>query len=485
MLIFEPFSLASLQRILPYLKEAENPCSDLSAGALFMWQGGTDLRFCEWNDTLIIRQDKGEQPAFSLPIGKDPDGMTDELLKYVESNHLPLRFFAVGEESLERIQADGRLKDPTWAFDPRWSDYVYSFEDAKTFPGRKFSGQRNHINQFKKLYGEPDVRFLTPADLPAVFAMLSAYEAEHTPASRLERMELENTKKLLAAYESLGLYAAGLFVDGTVAAFTVGEVSGDTLLIHVEKALKTYRGAYPTMYSGFVRLMGEMPGFTLRTVNREDDSGDPGLRTSKMQYHPIGKIDKYLVHVDSPAKRMPPAPEIVSGGIVLTPLRETDKAAYRALNTDVQNNLYWGYDYREDANLAEPIDDNTFYDESVFDLRVGDSVNFAIRLSPDGEMIGEAILWNFTSDGYAELGCRLFPAYHGRGYGKTAFRAAADFAEKTLRVKVYARCFRENLPSYRMIAASGFEACCADGAYQYFSREETRKSPENRTGSRA
>ena len=471
MLIFEPFSLASLQRILPYLKEAENPCSDLSAGALFMWQGGTDLRFCEWNDTLIIRQDKGEQPAFSLPIGKDPDGMTDELLKYVESNHLPLRFFAVDGQSLERIRNDSRLKEPMWSFDPRWSDYVYSFEEAKTFQGRKYSGQRNHINQFKKLYGEPDVRFLKSEDIPAVLEMLSEYEAEHHPANRLEQLEFEGTKSLLSVYESLGLYAAGLFVNGKIAAFTIGEVKGDTLLIHVEKALKRYPGAYPTMYSGFVRQMDALPEYTLRTVNREDDSGDPGLRISKMQYHPIGKIDKYLVHIDSPAKRMPSISEIDCGDVVLTPFRETDKKEYRALNTDVQNNVYWGYDYREDVNITGPIDDETFYSETNFDMRVGDSINFAIRLNAQGEMIGEAILWNFTSDRYAELGCRIFPRYQGQGYGKAAFRAAADFAEKDLHVKVYARSLFENVPSCRMIAASGFEKCCVEGPYQYFSRK--------------
>lgn len=471
MLIFEPFSLAALQRILPYIRETGVPCSDLSAGALYMWQEGTDLRFCEWNDTLVIRQDKGEQPAFSLPIGKDPDKMTDELLKYAEGNHLPLRFFAVDGKALERIRNDPRLKEPMWSYDPRWSDYVYSFEEAKTFQGRKYSGQRNHIHQFEKLYGAPNVRFLTSDDLPAVLDMLSEYETEHTPTNRLERLELEQTKSLLSVYESLELYAAGLFVDGKIAAFTIGEVAGDTLFIHVEKALKRYRGAYPTLYSGFVRLMDALPGFTLRTINREDDSGDPGLRTSKMQYHPICQIDKYLVHVDSPARRMPSAPEIASGDVVLTPLRETDKNAYRALNTDVRNNLYWGYDYREDASITAPIDENTFYDAATFDMRVGDSINFAIRLNAQGEMIGEAILWNFTADRYAELGCRLLPQYHGRGYGKAAFRTAADFAEKALDVKVYARCFPENIPSRKMIAASGFEPCCVKGTYQFFSRK--------------
>ena len=472
MLEFEPFSIKSLQKALPYLRENRSLCSDLSAGSLFMWQEGTDLCFAVWNGTLVIKQNRGEQPAFCWPAGKDPDGMIDELLCYVKQNRLPLRFFAVDEETLDKIKRDGRLNSPKWAYDIRWSDYVYSFEEAKTFSGRKYSGQRNHINRFIRLYGEPDVRFLSSDDRPAVLDMLSEYGSEHTDANRLERMELENTKKLLSVYESLGLYAAGLFVNGRIAAFSIGEIIGDMLLIHVEKALKGYEGAYPVMYSGFVRLMDK---HGLSIINREDDSGDPGIRTSKTQYHPTGRVHKYLVHINSPAAAVDRLPSIAAGSVVLTPFRETDKKAYLSLSTDVQNNRFWGYDYREDAGITGEINEDTFYDMTLFDMRAGDSVNFAVRLGADGEMIGETILWNFTHDGEAELGCRIMPQYSGHGYGKAAFRATAEFAETHLGVRVYARCFHENVPLRRMITASGFEPWYAGGAYQYFRRESTDK----------
>ena len=469
MLKFEPFSLSLLQKVIPYINESAPACSDLSAGSLFLWQPDTDLRFCEWNHTLVIRQNVGEQPAFTFPMGTDPDGMIDELLQYVTANHLPLRFFAADEQALEKIRCDRRLKSPMVSFDPRWSDYIYLFEEAKNFAGRKYSGQRNHINKFKKLYGEPVVRFLRPEDRPAVFEMLAAYRAEHTDQNLLERLELAQTENLLAVAPSLGLYTAGLFVDGKVAAFSIGEVIGETLLIHVEKALRRYEGAYPAMYSGFVRLVGNaLPETALRFVNREDDSGDPGLRTSKMQYHPIGKQNKYLVHIQSPAAKMPPAPVIRSNGIVLTPFRASDKQTYLALNTDLQNNRYWGYDYREDVSLTGPIDEDTFYNAVVFDMQAGDSVNFAVRLEESGEMIGETILWNFTFDGSAELGCRILPQYQNKGYGKAAFGAAAEFATDTLRVKVNARCDKRNTSSCRMIAASGFLPAGEDDVFYYF-----------------
>ena len=468
MLNFEPFSIKSLKRIIPYLKESKFLCSDYSAGALFMWQSGTNLCFCEWNDTLVIKQEWGEQPAYSWPIGKNPDGMIDELIKYVTKKHLPLRFFAINEETLEKIRQDNRLKSPMWAYDPRWSDYIYSFEEARTFSGKKYSGQRNHINRFKRLYGEPDIRFLNPDDYSSVLNMLCEYEKEHTDASPLELMELENTRNFLSVYKSLGLYAAGLFINGNIVAFSIGEIIGDMFLIHIEKALKKYEGVYPTMYSGFVRLMEKHP---LKIINREDDSGDPGIRTSKMQYHPIKLIHKYLVHINSPAAKLDSIPDIKADNIILTAFRNTDKKAYLDLNTDVDNNRFWGYDYREDVGITEKISEDTFYNMAVLDMQVGDSVNLAVRSALDGEMIGEVILWNFTFSGEAELGCRIMPQYSGQGYGTNAFRATADFAEKVLGIKVYARCFHNNIPSKRMIAASGFELWYSNDTYNYYKRK--------------
>ena len=470
MLEFEPFSVASLQKAIPFLRAFPRPCSDMSAGSLFMWEPGTDLGFCVRNDTLVIRQEVNGQTAFSWPAGNDPSGTAGELIEYALANHLPLRFFAVDSETLERILADARFEASMWSYDPRWSDYVYSFGDAMTFPGPKFHSHRNHVNKFTRLYGAPDVRSLTAADLSAVYEMLAEYEDSHSDMNLLERLEFEQSKRLLSVYGSLGLYAAGLFVDGRVAAFSVGEISGNTLFIHVEKALSRYEGAYPVMYSGFVRLMDEASGHTLTLVNREDDSGDPGIRRSKNRYHPVAKVDKYLVHVNAPFKRLSSLPDIPAGPALLTPFRDADKKAYFELCTDIRNNEYWGYDYREDYTLTGPVDENTFYDSAMYDMAAGDSINFAIRLREGGEMAGEAILWNFTHDNYAELGCRLLPRFQGNGLGAAAFKAAAEFAEESLGLKVYARCFRENAPSRGMIVSSGFTQCFENEPFLYFCR---------------
>ncbi len=468
MLQTEPFSVAAIHKALPCIQKSALRCSDLSAGSLFMWRNEEDVQFCFRNDTFSLRQTIGSQPAFTWPVGEDVHGMIDELIVYAKELNVPLRFFAVDEQTLDFISHDDRLQPYLCGYDRRWSDYIYSFTDAMTFQGKKFSGQRNHVNRFRRLYGEPVIRFVRETDRPQIDALLAEYEKEHSGGGKMEKEELEQTKKLLDLYSGFGLFAACMEVDGEIIALSIGEVIDETLIIHVEKALKRFAGAYPTMYSGFVRLMAEHLGKNLWFVNREDDAGDTGLRTSKMQYQPVDLIHKYLVHVKSPATQLAEIPVLRTQSIVLTPIHERDKQAYLSLNTDVENNRYWGYDYREDASLTGPVTEDTFYDGVQYDIRIGDSVNFAVRLNEDGEMIGEGIVWNFSANGRCELGCRLMPAYHGKGYGKAVFAALRDFARDGLHLKPWARCFRQNEGSRRMILASGFHEASQDDTYFYF-----------------
>ena len=226
------------------------------------------------------------------------------------------------------------------------------------------------------------------------------------------------------------------------------------------------------MYSGAVSLAAETLGKPLRYVNREDDSGDTGIRTSKMQYHPIEMIDKYYACVDSPAAEIEDIPVISAPPVVLTRIREEDKAAYLKLNTDVENNKYWGYDYRDDPWITLPVDENTFYDSLMHDIKAGESVNFAVREREDGEMIGEGILWNFSINGSCEVGLRITPEHHSKGYGRAAYKALCDYAQKSLGLRIWARCYHQNVASERMILSCGLKKTRSDGTFYYF---ESRK----------
>ena len=81
---------------------------------------------------------------------------------------------------------------------------------------------------------------------------------------------------------------------GRIVAFTAGEVIGDTLVLHIEKMEHSISGAGETINNYFARYMlARHPEIVY--INREDDSGDPGLRYAKQSYHPALMLRKYNV----------------------------------------------------------------------------------------------------------------------------------------------------------------------------------------------
>lgn len=469
MLHFIEYSYENLKTYASVIRQSPYLCNDISVGSFFIWHQGLHLEFAVYNSTFIAKLDLGDGPAFSYPFGKDIEGALDALEAYVKEQNLALMFFCVEEELLKKIRSNPRFLSIHASYDRRWSDYIYDFEQIVSFAGRKFSSQRNHINKFKKLHGEPDFRPITSTDIPMIEEMLDIYQKSHENTG-LEGKELRGTKELLHCYKELGMYGGVLYINTAVAAFTIGEIVGDMCIIHVEKALTKYPGVYPTTFHYFMKYMQSVSPIPLRLINREDDAGDIGLRTSKLQYRPIQLLHKYNVHVNSPLQNIETIPTIYFDGGVLNAITETDKENYFLLSTDKDNNKYWGYDYEEDRNITE-VNIDTFYNSQAYDYSLGASITFAIRMHPDSELIGETIIYHFTANGEAEIGGRITKKQQGKGLGTKAFAATADFAKNTLKVTPIAKCFKENTASYHMITNSGFAFTHEDDTFYYFKRD--------------
>ena len=270
-----------------------------------------------------------------------------------------------------------------------WSDYVYSYEEIKTFQGKKFSGQRNHINGFLKTYPNYKFKKLTYKDIPKIINFLKEYKKEHKGGGKIERHEYLNTLKLVENLKNVNFVGGYMEIDGKMCSFTIGEYAGKTLVIHIEKALKSYRGIYPATFNSFVK-MAEKDGVIY--VNREDDSGDLGLRTSKTQYHPIMLVNKNYVSVKKPMEIKRP-PVLKGERVTLNKITKNDKETYYKLYTAKTLNKYWGYDYKKDILNPSP---DAFYNMQLADFKAKNVLALAVRLN--GKMIGEAVLYNFSYD---------------------------------------------------------------------------------------
>ena len=96
--------------------------------------------------------------------------------------------------------------------------------------------------------------------------------------------------RILENAKELGVTVGGIYVDGELIAFSVGEAQTPNMaLIHLEYANTEFRGAFNIINQQFTK--NEWSSF--KYINREEDMGLEGLRKAKMAYRPVKMIEKY------------------------------------------------------------------------------------------------------------------------------------------------------------------------------------------------
>ena len=462
-MIFQPVTPQNAAQLRPYYESCDYRLCEYSVGVKLMWGGVLHPAFCEAAGCLIVRNDIDGRWQFDFPVA-GPQGDVDAALtlieKYCAEQGVRPVISVVPESEAARLFL--RYSVVRLINERPWKDYIYRREDLAQFAGRRYSGQRNHINKFRKLC--PDAKYvpLTAADEPLLERFWQEYGAEFSKESAIAKNELRLAKEMLGHLSGDWFVAGGLLSDGRLVAISMGEKCGSTMQVHIEKALYSCPGAYPAMVQAFAQNCGD----GVEWMNREDDARDKGLRTSKMQYLPAMLGGKLCFEIGCELDRLREIPVLHSQRLRLDALRQEDKAAYNALCLDEERNRLWGYDWHKDYD-GSPMDEY-FLAVAQEDLRLRRCVNFAVRLGDT--LIGEAVLYNPDWRGGMELGCRIAPAYAGNGYGREAFAAAAEWALYGLGLtRVVAKCFKENAASYKMLDYS-MRQCGEDERYFYFEK---------------
>ena len=464
MLQFQELTAEHGAHLRPYYERCDYRLCEYSLGVKLMWRGHLHPAFDEAAGCLIIRNVIDGDTVFDYPI-PGPEGDTDAALTAIEgycaAKGLPLSLSVVPEDKLPGLC----LRYPRFRVtnERGWKDYLYHTEELASFAGRRYSGQRNHINKFRRDY--PDAAFipLTDPDDPRLAAFWADYEAEFHKTGPLAVKELELAKEMFSLLRTGWFCAGGMLAEGRLVAVCLAERCGPTLVDHIEKALYSHAGAYPALVQSFAAYYGK----DCLWCNREDDARDKGLRMSKLQYLPQELGGKVRIDVGTELDSLTRIPTVKSERLTLTLLRPADRDDYNALCLDDDRNRWWGYDYRADLGDA-PLTDDYFLSVAKADFAARRAVNFAVRLK--GKLIGEVVLYNPDFRGGFEQGCRIAPAYAGHGYGTEAFAAAAEWALYHLGLtRVVAKCFKENEASHRMLSAS-MRPSGEDETYFYFEK---------------
>lgn len=288
---FSPVSLDGAAAFRRLKEAASLPSLDYTLPNLWGWQPYFGLEWKLTDRLCWIRQAlPGPAPTYWAPIG---DWNAVDWAAELEGG--PTRFIRVPEALADLWRA--ALGDRVDATEDRgqW-EYLYRRDDLVNLPGKILHKKKTHCNNFVKEYGDPDYRPIDDAVIEDVLALQDNWcqwhECEASPSLRAENDAINHVITHWQAFP--GLTGGSIYVDGRMAAFSVGEDLGNGVLgVHFEKGLGGIRGVYQTINREFARHAGE--GFAM--LNRAQDMDEEGLRQAKTSYAPADFVRKFRVEI--------------------------------------------------------------------------------------------------------------------------------------------------------------------------------------------
>ena len=289
---FKKVSYEDFDIINAYYQSYPSRQCDRSTAATVMWRDYYENSYCIHDGTIIFSSNFTNGTCFTFPVGKNVVGMLDLLEKHCRENGIPMTVCNVNKNELPIIKE--KYPDCTVTADRDWFDYLYEKEPMLLLAGRKYGTQRNHINKFKKLYPDYSFRPITDSDIGALveFTEKFSFNSEKDESAM---QELEICIDVLKNHEKYRMPGGFLTVGDKIVGYSFGEIIGDTLFVHIEKADVSFHGAYQMLTNSFLREFAS--GDEVKFVNREEDCGDEGLRISKLSYHPVELLEKNTVRI--------------------------------------------------------------------------------------------------------------------------------------------------------------------------------------------
>ncbi len=302
MLDFHVPTLEDKEWINGVLRGYEGFGSENTFGSIYLWRNFFGTKICSYKSCLLKKYSFENIPdAYAFPLKSQFCSVDcfklvlDALFAESRSSGVPFILTGVTEKDLKYLK--NVYKDKFKFLEQRNSeDYIYLSKDLIDLNGKKFHSKRNHISKFKKFrnFIYEDV---CPSNVREVLAFLDVWFKSNADSNE-EGLNYESgaIKEFFDNYEYFNFKSGILRVDGKIVAFTSGEeINKNVFVIHFEKASKEYEGSYTVINNEFAKR--NLSSYTY--INREEDMGIPGLRKSKLSYHPKFLLKRYkAVYLD-------------------------------------------------------------------------------------------------------------------------------------------------------------------------------------------
>ncbi|MCD7836765.1 MAG: GNAT family N-acetyltransferase [Lachnospiraceae bacterium] len=259
----------------------------------FVWRKQYRVEAAQYAGCGIIRYCKAGVYRYSFPFGKgDKKAVIAAVKEMCRESGSILSMYPITEKYrsklIEWFPGEFFIKSDRADF-----DYIYLSEKLAELKGRKFHGKRNHIARFKDAEDwsyEP----ITPENLEECRRMHREWISFRE--NKWDRGVAEETEAIHEAFDyyfEFQLVGGLIRRSGNIVAFCIGEpLNDDIMVVHFEKAYPNMQGAYPMINQQFV--INECRQF--KYINREEDTGDIGLRKAKLSYYPDVLLKKYTAN---------------------------------------------------------------------------------------------------------------------------------------------------------------------------------------------
>ena len=295
-MLFKKLCLEDKKSIDKYIYPYKFLSCEYSFTSLYIWKDACDIQYTIYKQALIIKKkDFDGNYHFMQPLGYDKEDLEEiiEALKaYRQENDMKYLFKDLEESFIEEFNV---LLNDTNEFyikeDRDNFDYLYEAQKLMTLSGKKLHSKKNHYNAFTKSYNYEVVEINDEVVINDVIVAAQKWYEETNEKDIKLYYELLAIKDIVNNMELLNLNGVAVYVDGKVAAFSIGESLNEKLaVIHIEKGDKSING----VYSFIAKTLIDKCFNNAEIINREQDLGIDGLRKSKMSYYPL-KLEKKFI----------------------------------------------------------------------------------------------------------------------------------------------------------------------------------------------
>ena len=194
MLVFKKVELSDIEKIRPFIINEKSISCDNSIGGIFLWRDYFDMRYCIYGDTLyLMARGYDKRTVFATPIGPDFDAAVNNIRCFSKEHGISTVFSFVSEDLLPRYEGFSYSKESF----RDWFDYVYDKNEFVSLRGRKYNGQRNHINRFSRSYPDHCFEKITAENISDVILFYKSYKKTSCAANEMILEDENKTFELL------------------------------------------------------------------------------------------------------------------------------------------------------------------------------------------------------------------------------------------------------------------------------------------------